>query len=386
MTTKEVHRALRAIVTEGAERALCRREFVRRTLALGLGGQTGLTLALAACRPRDRSNGALAGEAAPPVLGPIERELHIYNWADYMPPETVTNFEREFGVKVSYDTYETNEEMLINLHAGVKGYDLVVPTGWQVQNMADVGLLQPLSRAHLTHWNHLSPLFLRPPANPASAYAVPYLWGITGIAYRRDKLREPVSSWGIFLDHRYAGRMTMLNERREVIGAMLRYRGRSLNSTDPAELSRAQADALAAKENLRDYLSVEAMPHLISGEVWVAQFYNGATRRLSRLEPAIAFTIPREGCTIYCDFMCVPKSAANPRAAHEFINYLLRPEVGARVAEVAGYGTPNTAASRLVETSIPYPTAEEFRRLEYQVDLGPGNALWDRVWAEIRNA
>ena len=365
--------------------ALGRREFMRRTLALGLGGQTGLTLALAACRSRDRSHRAAAGEAAPPALGPIERELHIYNWADYMPEETVPNFEREFGVKVSYDTYETNEEMLINLRAGVKGYDLVVPTGWQVQNMADVGLLQPLSRSHLTYWNHLSPLFLRPPANPASAYAVPYLWGITGIAYRRDKVREPVQSWGVFLDRHYAGRMTMLNERREVIGAMLRYRGRSLNSTDPVELGRAQDDALAAKRNLRGYLSVQVRPYLMSGEVWVAQLYNGAVRMLSALDPAIAFAIPREGAAIWCDFICVPLGAPNPRAAHEFINYLLRPEVGARLAEVTGYGTPNTAASRLVENTVPYPTAEELRRLEYQVDLGPENALWDRVWTEIKN-
>ena len=366
--------------------ALCRREFMQRTLALGLGGQAGLTLALAACRSRSRSTSAADEEAAPPELGPIERELHIYNWADYMPEETVPNFEKEFGVKVTYETYETNEEMVINLRAGVKGYDLVVPTGWQLRILAEGGLLHPLSRAHLTNWKHLSPLFLRPPANTASAYGVPYVWGITGIAYRRDKVKEPVRSWGVFLDPDYAGRMTMLNERREVIGAMLRYRCLSLNSTDPFELGQAQADALAAKRNLRDYLSVQVRPYLLSGEVWVAQLYNGAVNRLSGLDPAIAFTLPREGAAIWCDFICVPKGAPNPRAAHEFINYLLRPEVGARLAEVTGYGSPNNAATRLIERPIPYPTPEEFRRLEYQVDLGPANALWDRVWAEIRNA
>ncbi|HEX5963821.1 MAG TPA: spermidine/putrescine ABC transporter substrate-binding protein [Gemmatimonadales bacterium] len=376
---------LRAIEEQVMD-ALCRREFMQRTLALGLGGQAGLTLALAACRSRSRSSSAADGEAAPPELGPIERELHIYNWADYMPEETVPNFEKEFGVKVTYDTYETNEEMVINLRAGVKGYDLVVPTGWQLRILAEGGLLHPLSRAHLTNWNHLSPLFLRPPANTASAYGVPYVWGITGIAYRRDKVKEPVRSWGVFLDRDYAGRMTMLNERREVIGAMLRYRGRSLNSTDPFELGQAQADALAAKRNLRDYLSVQVRPYLLSGDVWVAQLYNGAVMRLSGLDPAIAFALPREGAAIWCDFICVPKGAPNPRAAHEFINYLLRPDVGARLAEVTGYGSPNNAATRLIEKPIPYPTSEEFRRLEYQVDLGPANALWDRVWAEIRNA
>jgi spermidine/putrescine-binding protein len=372
------------LVEQAREGRLTRREFLRSSLALGMGGQA--ALALAACSSRDQQGSHPPEDIDPPPLGPIERELHIYNWANYIPEEAVPNFEQEFGVKVTYDTYETNEEMLINLQAGVQGYDLVLPTGWQVQAMTHLGLLRPLSRQYLDNWNNLSPIFLRPPANPASRYAAPYLWGVTGIAYRRDALSRPVDSWATFLDSRYEGRMTMLNERREVIGAMLRYRGHSLNSTDPTELAQAQTDAIRAKRNLKAYLSVEAHTHLLSGEVWVAQFYNGAAWRLARTEPAIAFTIPREGCTIYCDFMCIPRSAPNPRAAHEFINYLLRPGNGARLAEVNPYGTPNLAAFRLLKDPVPYPTKEEFRRLEYQVELGEANALWDRVWEEIKSA
>jgi spermidine/putrescine-binding protein len=375
--------AWRTLVEQARKGSLTRREFVRRSLALGIGSQT--ALALGACGSRDQEQRPPEDADVPP-LGPIERELHIYNWADYIQEEAVPNFEQEFGVKVTYDTYETNEEMLVNLRAGVKGYDLVVPTGWQVQAMTALGLLRPLSRPHLGNWGHLSPLFLRPPANPASRYAAPYLWGVTGVAYRRDKLGGPVDSWATFLDARYEGRMTMLNERREVIGAMLRYRGHSLNSTDPTELAQAQGDGIRAKRNLKAYLSVQAQTHLLSGEVWVAQFYDGAARRLARTEPAIAFAIPREGCTIYCDFMCIPRSAPNPRAAHEFINYLLRPANAARLAEVYPYGTPNVAAHPLLDDPVAYPTPEEFRRLEYQVDLGEANALWDRVWEEIRSA
>jgi spermidine/putrescine transport system substrate-binding protein len=376
--------AWRTLVEQAREGSLTRREFVRLSLALGIGSQT--ALALGACGSRDQAGHRTPEDADVPPLGPIERELHIYNWADYIPEEAVPNFEQEFGVKVTYDTYETNEEMLVNLRAGVKGYDLVVPTGWQVQAMTALGLLRPLSRQYLGNWGHLSPLFLRPPSNPASRYAAPYLWGVTGIAYRRDKLSGQVESWATFLDPRYEGRMTMLNERREVIGAMLRYRGHSLNSTDPTELAQAQADAIRAKRNLKAYLSVQARPYLLSGEAWVSQFYDGGARRLAQMEPAIAFAIPKEGCTIYCDFMCIPRSARNPRAAHEFINYLLRPANGARLAEVNPYGTPNVAAMRLLDDPVPYPTAEEFRRLEYQVDLGEANALWDRVWEEIRGA
>ena len=363
---------------------LSRREFVRRALALGIGSR--LVLGLTGCRVSDRGTDRPANEPDAPPLGPIEKELHIYNWAEYIPEEAVPEFEREFGVKVTYDTYETNEEMLLNLRAGVRGYDLVVPTGWQVQYMTTLGLLRPLSRQQVSNWGNLSPMFLRPPANPDGRYAAPYLWGITGIAYRHDKVAGPVESWATFHDRRYAGRMTMVNERREVIGAMLRYRGHSLNSTDHAELAQAQADAIAAKRNLKAYLSVQAGPHLVSGEVWVAQLYNGDARRLSRQEPAVRFAVPGEGCTIYCDFMCIPRSAPNPRAAHEFINYMLRPDTGARLAEFAGYGTPNLAAQKLLQDPVSYPSEEEHRRLEYQVDLGAANAVWDRVWEEIRNA
>jgi spermidine/putrescine transport system substrate-binding protein len=374
----------RRLLEAAREGCLTRREFVRRSLALGWGSQTALLLA--ACGRRDEGGPPVDDTSSTPALGPIEQELHIYNWGDYIPEETVPDFEKEFGVKVTYDTYESNEEMLLNLSAGVKGYDLVVPTGWQVDAMTKLGLLRPLSRQYLTNWGNLSSQFLAPPPNPAMHYAAPYLWGITGIAYRRDKLSRPVESWATFLDPRYEGRMTMLNERREVIGAMLRYRGHSLNSIDPAQLAGAQADGIRAKRNLRAYLSVEVRPYLLSGDVWVVQFYDGAARRLTKLDPAIAFVIPQEGCTIYCDFMCIPRSAQNPRAAHEFINYLLRPEIGARLAERNGYGSPNVAATRLINDPVPYPTEAEFRRLEYQVDLGESNTMWDRVWEEIRSA
>jgi spermidine/putrescine transport system substrate-binding protein len=373
----------RSLVEQAREGRVTRREFVRRSLALGVGSQTALFLAT--CRSSERAGSAPTGDAdTAAAMGPVERELNIYNWSEYIPPETVSNFEQEFGVKVTYDTYESNEEMLANLRAGVKGYDLVVPTGWQVPVMRELGLLRPLSRQYLSNWGNLSPQFLSPPSNPASRYATPYLWGITGIAYRRDKVSRPVASWATFFDARYEGRMTMLNERREVIGAMLRYRGHSLNSTDSAELAQAQADAIRAKENLKAYLSVQVRPYLQSGDVWVVQYYNGGASTIAKSDSAVAFVIPKEGCTIYCDFLCIPRSAPNPRAAHEFINYLLRPATGARLAEATSYGTPNAAAFRLLKNPIPYPPTEQLRRLEYQVDLGEGNALWDRVWQEIR--
>jgi spermidine/putrescine-binding protein len=190
----------------------------------------------------------------------------------------------------------------------------------------------------------------------------------------------------VFHDARYHGKMTMMDDGREVIGAFLRYRGHSLNSTDPRQLSRAKADAIEAKKHLKAYISAPVKAQLISGDVWIAQLWNGDTTQAKAEQPNLVYAIPKEGCTIWSDSMCVPRSAPNKRAAHEWMNYILRPEVGAALSEATGYGTPNAVAAKLVDTPIPYPTEEELQRLEYQVDLGRDTATWDRIWTEIKSA
>ena len=171
-----------------------------------------------------------------------------------------------------------------------------------------------------------------------------------------------------------------------VIGAFLRYRGHSLNSTDPEELAAAKTDAIAAKQHLKAYISAPVKAQLISGDVWLAQLWNGDTAQARAEQPNLAYVIPKEGCTIWGDSMAVPVSARNKRAAHEWMNYILRPEVGAALSEATGYGTPNAASAKLMKDPAPYPTEDELRRLEYQVDLGRDTAVWDQLWTEIKSA
>jgi spermidine/putrescine-binding protein len=185
---------------------------------------------------------------------------------------------------------------------------------------------------------------------------------------------------------KYHGKMTMMDDGREVIGAFLRYRGHSLNSTDPQQLARAKTDAVEAKKHLKAYISAPVKAQLISGDVWIAQLWNGDTTQAKAEQPNLGYAIPKEGCTIWGDSMCVPRSAPNKRAAHEWMNYILRPDVGAALSNATGYGTPNAPAAKLLETSVPYPSEEELKRLEYQVDLGRDTATWDQIWTEIKSA
>ncbi len=178
----------------------------------------------------------------------------------------------------------------------------------------------------------------------------------------------------------------MLDDPRDVIGAFLRLRGHSINSTDPAELDTARRDAIAAKTNLRAYLSAPVKSQLIAGDVWIAQLWNGDAAQAAREEPRIAWTLPREGSTLWIDSMALPRTAPHPRAAHEFMNFALRPDIGAAISRTTGYGTPNQAAMPLLPDGVPYPSQNELARLEIQKDLGRATMLWDDVWTRIKTA
>jgi spermidine/putrescine transport system substrate-binding protein len=365
---------------------ISRRDFVRRATVLGLGAGS-IGALLSACGGGEAGGrGGEGGAGADGELGPIGKELHIYNWSDYIAEDTVPGFEKEFGVTVTYDTYESNEEMVAKLQAGASGYDIIVPSGYIIPVLVAIDLIAPLVKTYLTNWGNVSPIFQNLPSDPDNAHSVPWQWGTSGIAYRTDRVTTPVDSWAVFHDPRHRDKMTMMDDGREVIGAFLRYRGHSLNSTDPRQLAGAKADAIRAKQYLKAYLSAPVKAQLISGDVWISQLWNGDTSQARTEQPNLAYAVPREGCTIWADSMCVPRAAPNKRAAHEWMNYILRPEVGAAISNATGYGTPNAAAAGMVDAPVPYPTREELERLEYQVDLGRDTAVWDRIWTEIKSA
>ena len=282
---------------------LDRREFVRRAAALGLSWPA-LAALLGACRGRDHDP-----VLDDPVrdLGPLERELAIYIWSDYVAPDTIPNFEREFGVKVTMDFYDSNEEMLAKLQAGARGYDIVVPSSYIVEVLIATELAVPIHHRYLTNWSNLSPIFLDRSFDPGNRYTMPWMWGVTGFAYRRDKIPDPPPSWEIFLDRHYRGKMTQMDDGRDVLGAWLRYRGHSLNSTDPAQLEAAKLDAIEAKKNLKAYISAPVKGQLISGDVWVAQLWNGDAEQARMEQPQLDYVVPKEGCTLWLDSLVIPR-------------------------------------------------------------------------------
>lgn len=348
--------------SSAAATAPSRRDFVRATAAAG--AAVGLLPWLAACDRRPR--------------------LNVYMWSDYMAPETVPDFERETGIRVTVDTYESNAEMLARLFAGAQGYDIILPTSYLIPSLVEAGLLLQIPAGALANLGNIAPMFQAPSANPHPDFAVPYEWGTSGIAWRRDKVATPPDSWGVFFDPAYAGSMTMMDDAREVLGAMLRYRGRSVNSTDPGELAQAKADALAARANLLAYISAPVRGQIVAGDVWIAQMWNGDAAQAAAESPEIVYAVPREGSSIWMDTMAIPSNAPNVVEALRFLDYMLRPEVAARNAAATGYGTANAPGTALLSDPVPYPTAEELTRLEFYRDLGEETQRYYQIWTEVK--
>jgi spermidine/putrescine-binding protein len=376
---REIELLTDALATGG----MGRREFLRRAVVAGLGATTAGLLVQACGGDADDAPAERSGDGTD-VPDAIEDRLAIYNWSDYVAEDTISGFEEEYGIEVTYDTYESNEEMLAKLQAGAAGYDVVFPTGYIVEAMIAGGLLAPIRRELLTNWDNLSPIFLDPPFDPGNAHTVPYLWGMTGVAWRTDRAEAVPDSWATFQDSRWDGKMTLLDDSRDVIAAFLKLNGFSLNSILLAELEAAKLDAIEAGRHIRAFVSAPVKGQLIAGDVWIAQLWDGDTRQAAAEEPAIAFALPREGSAIYADAMVIPKSAPHKRAAHAFMDYVLRPEIGAAISDATGYGTANAAAKP--RNPKPYPSTEELARLEFARDLGEGTRLWDRIWTEIKSA
>lgn len=359
------------------ERGLGRRAFVRRCAELGLTGTTASLLWGCVTRREPPP----PNEVAPSAAGPLEDELRIFNWSDYIGRGTLARFEEETGVRVVYDTFESNEEMVAKLVAGGTGYDVIGPTGYLVPVLRDGGLLQPLDHAVLPGWEAIGAVFHQSAHDPAGRYGMPYQWGMTGIAYREDLVAAP-TSWGVFSAG--PGPMTMLDDGREVLGAMLKWRGHSLNSTDPAEVRAAGRDALAAKANLRAYVNTAVKGQLISGDITVAQMWDGDARAAAMDEPAIRLVVPVEGGNIFTDFLAIPRGAPHRRAAHAFLRYVLRPEIALEIAEETGFGPCNDRAVELMERPVRLPGPERLATMEFTEDLGAATDLWDRVWTEVK--
>jgi spermidine/putrescine transport system permease protein len=316
-------------------------------------------------------------------------ELNLLIWSNYISPQAVSQFEQRYHAKLNIETYDSNEAMLAKIQAGVVAYDVIVPSDYMVRILIQEHLLLPLDHERLPNRINLDPQALNLSFDPGNKYTVPYVSGTTGIAYRKDKIKEPVESWWAMWDERYRDRIVMLDDIREVFGAALRLFGYSMNTTNEQELRRARDLLIKQKPLLRAYDSATFDQVLLSGDAWIVQAYNGQIAKAMLENPNLAYVIPREGGTLTVDNLAIPNGARNLDPALEFINHLMDPFVAAENMNFIGYAIPNRAALPFVRPELRnnpalFPPPEALKNCQYLFDLGPTILQYDRYWTEIK--
>lgn len=319
------------------------------------------------------------------------RRLNVFNWSNYVAPETIPDFEREFATDVRYVTYESAEEMLAKVATGNSGFDVVFPPNNYIGPMREGGLLAPLRHDWLPNLDQLDLPFRAPPWDPGLRWSVPFMHSTTGIVH--DAAVQPAPrGWADFWMDRFDRRTTMLDDPNEVIGACLQKLGFSLNSVEPRELQLAKAAAIEAKRLLRAYVNAEVKDQLVAGDIVMAQMWATSAQFALEARPALRFVHPAEAFAVYADNAAILRESGRVELAHRFINYLLRPTVSARIAFTMKTPTANGGALRHLPEAMRtnpalYPPAEVRARGEWFAALPPeGQRLRDRMWTEIKSA
>ena len=313
--------------------------------------------------------------------------LNVYNWSNYVAPDTIPNFEREFGVTVRYGVFESNEEMLAKALTGNCGWDVVFPSNYLIRPMRENGLLAPLRHEWLKNLGNLEPRFQTPSWDPNLRWCVPYMWGGSGIVFDR-KLSPPPTAWSDLWRPELRNHITMLDDPAEVLGACLKKLGYSINSSQPGELEQARREAVAQKILLRAYLNAEARDQLVSGDIAAAQLWATTSQQAMDAAPSLDFVYPAEGFALYADNAVVLRESRREQLAHEFLDYLLRPEVATAIVKTTRTATANRAVPESARGSPTlYPPPEVLRRGEWFEPLPTAaQRLRDRLWTEIKSA
>lgn len=323
-------------------------------------------------------------------MASAEGKLALYNWGDYINPEVLTKFTEETGIEVSLDTYSSNEEMLAKIQAGATGYDIVFPSVHMQDVMVKLGLLEKTNINQSPEFKNIDPAFLRSKEDPASEYCLPYAWGTVGIFYN-EKVTGPITGWADFfaIPEKTGGKISLLDDMREVLAAGLIMTGKSVNSTDPAEVQAAADYILSQKEKVTAF-TYESMALMTSGDLAAAHFFVGGNVFFTEM-PDIKYVIPAEGATMYQENICVLASAPNKENAKTFLEFYLRPDIAALNVSQQFNGTPNKPANALTpdfiksNPNINVPP-ETMARLQIFQDLGASLKIYDRAWNTIRTA
>jgi putrescine transport system substrate-binding protein len=337
------------------------------------------------------------------------KNLNVYNWSDYIADDTIPGFEKSTGIKVTYDVFDSDEMVETKLLAGASGYDVVVPSLSFLGRQIQAGVFLPLDKSKIPNLKNLDPEMLKRIAlqDPGNQYAVPYLWGTSGIGYNVDKVKavfgntDVVNSWDVVFKPENAAKLkdcgiTVLDTPSELIPIALNYLGEDPHSFDPKVIDKAAALLKGVRPYIRNFHSSSYINDLANGDVCLVVGWSGdIIQARDRAAEAgngvnVAYSIPKEGAPQWFDMLAIPKDAKNVDNAYAFINYLLDPKVAAANTNFVTYPNPVPASRPMVEKTISedtsiYPPAEVDAKLFTFAVLPPEvDRQYTRIWTELK--
>ncbi|SHJ87691.1 spermidine/putrescine transport system substrate-binding protein [Anaerobranca californiensis DSM 14826] len=316
--------------------------------------------------------------------------LYIFNWGDFIDMDLVRDFEKEYGIKVIYDEYDTNESMYARLKAGGK-YDLIFPSDYMIAKLISEDMLEEIDFNNIPNYKYIMDNFKNMNFDPENKYSVPYVWGTLGILYNTEKVQGNVDSWSVVFDPANKNQVFMIDSMRDTLAVALNYLGYSINSKNEQELEEAKRLLIKQRSEVNPvYVNDEGKDMIMEGQAVFFVTWSGEAMQVISEDPRFHYIVPKEGSNLFIDNMAIPKGARNKENAEKFINYMLRPDVAKANIEYIGYSTPHKAAWEGLDTEtknnpILYLSDEVIKKAEIFIDLGPFLDVYSRVWREIKN-
>jgi putrescine transport system substrate-binding protein len=362
-----------------------------------------MAVALAACGKKEQTQQA----QQPGAAAQEEKVLHVFNWSDYIAEDTVPNFEESSGIKITYDVFDSNDVVETRLLAGNSGFDVVVPSASFLERQIKAGVFQKLDKSQLPNLKHMDPDIMNRVGlhDPQNEYAVPYLWGTTGIGYNEDKIKKILGSatpdsWNYVFDPKLAAKfkdcgISLLDAPDEILKIVLAWLGRDPNSQKEEDLKAAEDKLMPIRPYVRKIHSSQYIDDLANGDLCIAVGWSGdILQARDRAEEAgqgvkIKYAIPKEGTIVWFDMLAIPADAKHPKNAHAFINYLMEPQVAANNSNFVNYANGNVASLAMVADKVKndpgiYPTPEVKAKLFPSLAYGEEfQRSMNRMWTKF---
>lgn len=319
-------------------------------------------------------------------------QVIVYNWGEYIDPETIAIFEKETGIKVIYEEFETNEIMYPKMESASTVYDVICPSDYMIQKMIENDLLAEINFDHIPNAVNIGPQYFEQSRefDPENKYSIPYCFGTVGILYNKTMVKEPVDSWAILWDEAYYDNILMQDSVRDAFMVALKLNGYSMNTLNQSELETAKNALIQQKKLVQAYVIDQVRDKMIGGEAAIGVIYSGEAIYTIRENPDLVYVIPKEGTNVWIDSWVIPKNAANKENAEAFINFMCRPDIALINFEYITYSTPNTAAQAMIEediknSPIAFPDLSSYENLETFQYLGvEGTELYNNLWKEVK--